>query len=154
MPYRARVMQIRELEAGDLGMLLELYRDLHLEDAPAPPRAELEASWSSIVADPKLIYVGAFVSGELLAACSAAVIPNLTRGARPYALVENVVTKGTARRRGLGAAVVRALLERCWAAGCYKVMLMSAASRPEAHRFYESVGFDGRSKHAFIMHAP
>lgn len=147
-------MQIRELGAGDLERLLELYRDLHLEDAPAPPRAELEASWSNILADSKLIYLGAFEEGALLAACNAVVVPNMTRGARPYALVENVVTKATARRRGLGAAVLRALVERCWVAGCYKVMLMSAASRPEAHRFYESVGFDGRSKHAFIIQAP
>jgi GNAT superfamily N-acetyltransferase len=87
-------MQIRELGAGDVQQLLELYRDLHAEDAPPPPLTELEAS-------------------------NAAIVPNLTRAARPYALVENVVTKAAARRRGLGAAVLRALLERCWAAGCY-----------------------------------
>ncbi|RYZ05144.1 MAG: GNAT family N-acetyltransferase [Myxococcales bacterium] len=147
-------MVIRELGPGDLQELLGLYRDLHAEDAPPPTFAELTALWASIVSDPRLVYLGAFESGELLAACNAAVVPNLTRGARPYALIENVVTKAAARRRGLGAAVLRALLERCWAAGCYKVMLMSAASRPEAHRFYESVGFDGQSKHAFVMQRP
>jgi xanthine dehydrogenase large subunit len=42
-------------------------------------------------------------------------------------------------------------LERCWAEGCYKVMLMSAAQRPEAHRFYTSLGFDATAKQAFVI---
>jgi len=33
--------------------------------------------------------------------------------------------------------------------GRYKVTLQSGIKREEAHRFYESVGFDGNSKRAF-----
>ncbi len=146
-------MQVRELEAKDLEMLLELYRDLHDSDEPLPPRAELDAIWRDISKDPKLLYWGAFEGRVLVAASNAVIVPNLTRGARPYAVIENVVTSAQYRRQGLGKAVLRALLERCWAAGCYKVMLMSGAARPEAHRFYESVGFDGDSKRAFVVRA-
>jgi GNAT superfamily N-acetyltransferase len=61
------------------------------------------------------------------------------------------VTDAQFRRRGIGSALMRTLVERCWEHDCYKVMLMSAAARDEAHRFYTSIGFDGSSKQAFVM---
>jgi GNAT superfamily N-acetyltransferase len=104
--------------------------------------------------DPAQVYVGGFVEGSsLIAACNACIIPNLTRGARPYALIENVVTHASHRRRGIGMKVMQALLERCWARGCYKVMLMSGMNRAGVHGFYEALGFDKTSKQAFVITA-
>ena len=117
-----------------------------------PSRAdELAALWERICDDPALIYVGAFDGPSLVATCTAAIVPNLTRGARPYAVIENVVTRPDARRHGLGSAVIQELLSRCWDARCYKVMLLSAAERGAAHEFYERNGFDPRAKQGFII---
>ena len=71
----------------------------------------------------------------------------------PYAVIENVVTDAQYRRRGIGASVMRALLDRCWARRCYKVMLMSAVTRAEMHAFYEAIGFDKTAKQAFVITA-
>jgi GNAT superfamily N-acetyltransferase len=144
---------IRDLGRNDLDSLLVLYRHLHTQDDALPGGNEVKRIWDGIVRDPAQIYVGAFAGDVLVAACNAAVIPNLTRGARPYAVIENVVTDARYRRRGIGASVVRALLDRCWARRCYKVMLMSGASRTEIHGFYESLGFDKKSKQAFVITA-
>jgi GNAT superfamily N-acetyltransferase len=84
----------------------------------------------------------------------ATIIPNLTRAARPYALIENVVTHAAYRRRGLGRSVMQAALDRCWSAGCYKVMLLSEMQRREVHRFYEELGFDRSSKQGFLIRPP
>jgi GNAT superfamily N-acetyltransferase len=143
--------QIRELGPDDLDALLVAYRHLHLDDAPLPPRPELDRLWQKICGDPALIYVGAFVGDGLVATCTAAIVPNLTRGARPYAVIENVVTHPDSRRLGLGSAVLQDLLSRCWEMGCYKVMLLSAAERGAAHEFYERNGFDKRAKQGFII---
>src|SRR5262245_20799269 len=140
--------EIRELSAGDLSALLALYHHLHADD-PLPARAG--EIWERIVRDPDLIYVGGFAGDSLVAACNAAVIPNLTRNARPYALIENVITHADYRRRGIGSAVIRDIVARCWERGCYKVMLMSGAARAEAHRFYESLGFDRNAEQAFVI---
>jgi GNAT superfamily N-acetyltransferase len=148
MPVEAR---IRELGSGDLDALLEAYAHLHSEDDPLPPREELEALWARICDDPGLLYVGAFDGPRLVATCTAAIVPNLTRGARPYAVIENVVTHPERRRQGLASAVMQELLSRCWAAGCYKVMLLSAAHRGAAHEFYERNGFDRHAKQGFII---
>jgi GNAT superfamily N-acetyltransferase len=142
---------IRELGANDLDRLLSLYEHLHATDDPTPPG--VTAVWEQILRDPAQIYIGAFLGEQLVAACHATVIPNLTRGARPYAVVENVVTHAEHRRRGLGALAMRALLDRCWARRCYKVMLMSGIGRADVHGFYEALGFDKKSKQAFVISA-
>jgi GNAT superfamily N-acetyltransferase len=58
------------------------------------------------------------------------------------------------QRRGLGALVMRGLLERCWQAGCYKVMLLSGVRRTGAHAFYQALGFDRDAKQAFVITRP
>lgn len=143
--------EVRELGPRDLDALLEVYRELHTEDAPLPTRPVMIALWQRICSDPALVYMGAFEDGVLLSTCTAAIVLNLTRGARPYAVIENVVTREKARRRGCATATLQALIERCRAADCYKVMLLSNAARDEAHAFYLRAGFDGDEKRGFIL---
>jgi GNAT superfamily N-acetyltransferase len=144
---------IRPLAREDLESLLALYRHLHEQDDPLPDAARVNEIWEGLVHDPAYLYIGGFVGGALVTACNAAVIPNLTRGARPYAVIENVVTDPGHRRRGIGAKVLQVLLDQCWARRCYKVMLTSAIARADIHGFYESLGFDRTSKQAFVIMA-
>jgi predicted GNAT family acetyltransferase len=95
--------------------------------------------------------MGAFDGSRLIATCTAAIVPNFTRGARPYAVIENVWTHPEFRRRGLGSAVLGQLLSRCWEANCYKVMLLSGTHRAAAHAFYERNGFDKHAKQGFVI---
>ncbi|MGD8863419.1 MAG: GNAT family N-acetyltransferase [Myxococcales bacterium] len=143
--------EIRELARAELELLLVLYAHLHPDDDPLPPRASLEQIWSELVDDPRQIYVGCFVGGTLASSCNAAIIPNLTRGARPYAVIENVVTHPDFRRQGLASATLEHLLAKCWKHDCYKIMLQSAAGRDTAHRLYEKLGFDPDAKQAFVL---
>ena len=145
---------IRSLEHADLDALLSLYTQLHPADETLPARSEVDRIWRSILSDPAQMYLGGFFEDQLVCACHATVISNLTRGARPYAVIENVVTDSAYRRRGWGASIMRVLIERCWKRGCYKVMLMSAAERGEGHAFYESLGFDATAKQAFVLKPP
>lgn len=144
---------IRDLRRDDLNSLLSLYHHLHEQDDAPPDRSRLEQTWDAIVRDPAQIYLGGFLGESLVSACNAAIVPNLTRGARPYAVIENVVTDASYRRRGIGAALLRTLIERCWTRGCYKIMLMSGVSRAQIYGFYELLGFDKNSKQAFVITA-
>ena len=144
---------IRNLVFSDLDKLLALYHDLNPLDDALPPRPTVEEVWRAILVDPMQIYLGGFVDDALVSACNAAVVRNLTRGARPYAVIENVVTATDHRRHGFGSAVLQALLTLCRARHCYKVMLLSGANRADAHAFYDSNGFDSTAKQAFIINA-
>jgi GNAT superfamily N-acetyltransferase len=143
-------MLIRHLESGDLDELLALYRHLHDSDAPLPERAVFERVWRELEASPCYRYYGGFVGASLVSTCTLTIIPNLTRGCRPYGVIENVVTHLDHRRKGYAKAVLREALKEGWAANCYKVMLLTGRKDEATFRFYESVGFDRHGKQAFI----
>ena len=144
-------LHIRAIEPHELPALLDLYRHLHAHDAPLPPDPILRQLWDEILGDPKLHYLVAELDGALVASCTMAIIPNLTRGARPYGVIENVVTHPAHRGRGIGTALMQAAVDLALARNCYKVMLLSNAHRTEAHRFYEKLGFRGDLKTGFVL---
>lgn len=143
-------MRIRNLESGDLDRLLALYRHLHASDAPLPPRAVVEGVWRELTTNRSYRYYGVFVDQSLVSSCTLTIVPNLTRGCRPYGVIENVVTHPAHRRRGYAKATLLQALEDSWAARCYKVMLLTGRKDEGVLRLYESVGFDREGKQALI----
>ena len=143
-------MLIRYLKWADLDELLALYAHLHDFDAELPERAIVEGVWRELAANPGYRYYGGFVDNSLVSSCALTIIPNLTRGCRPYGVVENVVTHVAHRRRGYAKEVLLEALKDAWAANCYKVMLLTGRKDEATFRFYESVGFDRNGKQAFI----
>ncbi|MBN1760471.1 MAG: GNAT family N-acetyltransferase [Chitinispirillaceae bacterium] len=144
-------VHIRPLIDTDFDGCMDLYRYLHAEDDPPPPPETLHAVWNALISDPQTICLGAFTGERMVAVCNAQVVRNLTRAARPYAVVENVVTHPDFRRRGIGRDLLMELISRCDQFDCYKIMLMSASRRTEAHAFYRSIGFDDSAKRAFVL---
>lgn len=145
---------MRRLSAPELPALMALYRHLHDSDDPVPEDGRLETVWQQALDDPRIRYVGAYVGGELVASCTIALVPNLTRGCRPWGVIENVVTHAAHRGRGLGKAVLAEALAFAWAQGSYKVMLMTGRKDEATLRFYEGAGFDRQGKQAFIARPP
>ena len=143
-------MEIRELTEPDLSDLLQLYGHLHAGDEPIPSHTNVAAVWDSIQKNSAWKYFGVFIEGRLVASCTLSVIPNLTRGCRPYGVVENVVTHSDFRRQGHGRAILQHALSFAWQANCYKVMLMTGRKDAGTFAFYESSGFDQNEKQAFV----
>lgn len=144
---------VRPLRHEELPALLALYEHLHADDEPPPSLAVAEAVWSEALANPRCSYVGGFAEGVLVSSCTVMVIPNLTRGCRPYALIENVVTHQDHRHQGWGQAVLKHALDWAWAGKCYKVMLMTGRLEASVFKFYEAAGFSRHGKQAFVVRA-
>ncbi|WP_149538601.1 GNAT family N-acetyltransferase [Siccirubricoccus phaeus] len=142
-------LRIRAAAADDLPALLALYRHLNHED-PTPPPELTAAAWQAMLAMPGLTVFLAERGGEAVATCTLIQVPNLTRGTRPYAFVENVVTHADHRRQGIGRAVLAAALAAAWQAGCYKAMLLTGSKQDSTFRFYEGAGFRRGEKTGFI----
>lgn len=140
---------IREAGLSDLADLLSLYSFLHAEDAPSPEAAG--SAWAAIQADPNHHLLLGVEEGFAAAACALVVVPNLTRAARPYALIENVVTHPDFRGRGLATALLRRAAELARESGCYKVMLLTGHRDDATLNFYRGAGFNSEDKTAFIQ---
>jgi GNAT superfamily N-acetyltransferase len=143
-------MNIREITESELEELLSLYKHLHRSDDPLPARTLVGALWHDIQKNPLLKYFGGFIDDRLISSCMLTIVPNLTRGCRPYGVIENVVTHSDFRRKGYGRSVLNHALSYAWSRHCYKVMLMTGRKDEGTYRFYESAGFDRHAKQAFL----
>jgi GNAT superfamily N-acetyltransferase len=141
---------VREIQANELDALLDLYKHLHTKDDPLPAREQVCKVWEAMLASPMMKCLVVERDGRLASSCVLTIIPNLTRGARPYGLIENVVTHAEYRQLGLGTAVLRYALEAAWRERCYKVMLLTGRKDPAVHRFYQKTGFEGGEKAGYI----
>jgi GNAT superfamily N-acetyltransferase len=141
---------IRLIRADELTKLLRLYRHLHPGDRELAITSEVQRLWRRILSDPGLYYLVAELNEEIVSSCTLAIIPNLTRGARPYGLVENVVTQPDSRRRGIGGRVLQSALRIAWEQNCYKVMLLTGRQDDATLRFYQQAGFEVGVKTGFV----
>lgn len=130
----------RPATEADVPALLALFRQLHPDD-PAPPAPAAAAAWRAIEAQPGRVLLVAESGGVVIGTADCATLPNLTRGARSFMLVENVVVAAEHRRSGVGTALMEAAFAVARRADCYKVQLLSRSGRETAHAFYESQGF-------------
>ncbi len=142
-------MNIRLIHPNELNELLALYEHLHKSDEPLPESSVVQAVWQELMANPRYRYFGSYVGNTLVASCTITVIPNLTRGCKPYGVIENVVTHASHRNKGYGKALLAHALSHAWSTGCYKVMLLTGRKDETTLQFYESAGFDRHAKQAF-----
>lgn len=141
---------IREIRREDLPDLLRLYTYLH--DNPYPVIDQhIESMWLEILNDRNHHILLGHANGVLVSSCVVVTVPNLTRGQRPYALVENVVTHPDFRRHGYGLRILTAAKEIAVRGNCYKIMLMTGSKEQSTLDFYKKAGYSSDEKTAFIQ---
>ncbi|MBR6044928.1 MAG: GNAT family N-acetyltransferase [Ruminococcus sp.] len=141
---------IREITSEDFDGLMKLYMQLH--DNPFPEKDErVMGLWREIVEDRNHHIIVAEEDGEIVSSCVCVVIPNLTRGQRPYAFIENVITDEKLRRRGLAAACLGFARDIAKREGCYKMMLLTGSKEQSTLDLYTKAGYNSHDKTAFIQ---
>ena len=119
-------MNIREVKDSDLDGLLRLYMQLH--DNPFPEKDDrVTGVWKSILDDKNHHIIVAEEEGMIVSSCVCVIIPNLTRGQRPYAFIENVITDREYRKRGFATACLDFAKDIAEREGCYKMMLLTGS---------------------------
>lgn len=141
---------LREAAADDLNALLELYLHLH-EDAVPVIDEHLKSTWDQIIGDPNHHLIVNEIGGKIVSSCVCVIIPNLTRGVRPYAFIENVVTHADYRCRGYARECLDYAKSIAVKENCYKMMLLTGSKNPATLRFYENAGYNSSDKTAFIQ---
>ena len=141
---------VREIDCNELTELLELY--LHLHENTVPDTTEiLNNAWNSIVQDKNHHIIVNEVNGKIVSSCVCVIIPNLTRGVRPYAFIENVVTHKDYRGYGYATQCLNYAKEIAIKENCYKMMLLTGSKDDKTLSFYNNAGYNSADKTAFIQ---
>ena len=141
---------IREIVKSDFDELFRLYMQLH--DNPFPDKDDrIMAIWNNILNDKNHHIIIADENGRLVSSCVCVIIPNLTRGQRPYAFIENVITDREYRKRGFATACLNFAKEIAQRENCYKMMLLTGSKEESTLKFYEQAGYNKNDKTAFIQ---
>ena len=146
-------MDIRCAREHDFNRLMRLYGQLQPRD-PVLADGRDRAVFRQILECEMLSLFVLEDDGLIRATCYLNVIPNMTRSASPYGIIENVVTDDVSRGRGYGKRIVGHALNAAWAAGCYKVMLQTGSRHESTHAFYRACGFSGDDKRGYVARPP
>lgn len=141
---------VREIRQEELSELLDLYLYLH-EDSIPEMTEHLSKTWDEIISDKNHHIIVKEVDGKIVASCVCVIIPNLTRGIRPYAFIENVVTNENYRGKGYATECLNYAKEIALKDNCYKMMLLTGSKRESTLRFYENAGYNSSDKTAFVQ---
>jgi len=87
------------------------------------------------------LIVGEDDTGRIVATYQITVISGLSLRAARRALIESVRVAADLRGQGIGALLMADAEARARAAGCRLMQLTTHASRKDAHRFYDRLGF-------------
>ncbi|TDF97007.1 GNAT family N-acetyltransferase [Paraburkholderia guartelaensis] len=92
------------------------------------------------------------VDGRLRGTVLVCLCADAMYAGQPFAVVENLVVDQECRGNGIGEALLSEVERFCLSRNCSKMMLLSSASRVDAHRFFEQVGFHGDRKRGFVKY--
>lgn len=98
-------------------------------------------AFEAIDRDPNNELVVATLDGRTVGVLQLTFIPYLTYRGRWRALIEGVRVDSSVRSSGIGRMLFEWAIERARQRGCRIVQLTSDKMRPDAIRFYQSLGF-------------
>jgi GNAT superfamily N-acetyltransferase len=99
------------------------------------------AAFEVIEADPHNELVVVEMDGKVVGVLQLTYIPYLTYQGGWRALIEGVRVDASLRASGIGRKMFTWAIARAQEKGCHLVQLTSDKARPDAIRFYESLGF-------------
>jgi len=141
---------IRIATINDLAGVLNLYKELR----PLDPDLEVNLAkekWAEIINDTQTYIILAEIDGALASTCSLSINYSIANGARPFSIIEHVITLDKYRRQGLSRKVLEFAISLAWENDCCKVMLFSGEQLKGAHTLYESVGFKSGIEKGFVI---
>ncbi|WP_326816864.1 MULTISPECIES: GNAT family N-acetyltransferase [unclassified Streptomyces] len=145
-------MILRTATHADLPAVLALLADENRVVDPASVVVDeaYEKAFADIESDPRNEML-VLVDGDTVLGClQATYIPGLGKRGEERALIEAVRIRADRRGDGLGRELMKQAVDRARLRGCALVQLTSNKRRADAHRFYESLGFD-RSHEGFKL---
>lgn len=138
-------IHIRHANRTDVPVIVQLLADDFLgatrERIESPLPKSYMAAFEAISDDPNNELIVACKGSEVIGVLQITFIPNLTYQGGWRALIEGVRVASSVRSQGIGRRLFEWAIQRARERSCHLVQLTTDKARPEAQRFYESLGF-------------
>jgi GNAT superfamily N-acetyltransferase len=133
---------VRPATDADLGSVVALLEHGSLVEGKEDPSdlAPYREALADLDGQPGGVLV-ADVGGRVVGVCQLTVFRHLQSRGGLCAEIESVHVHPDRRGCGIGHVLMEAAIRWARELGCYRVQLTSNVARPDAHRFYESLGF-------------
>ena len=139
-------MLFRAATTDDLPAIIALLMDDELgklrEDLGTPLNPRYLQAFEAIARDPNQLLAVAEQDGLVVGCLQLTFIPGLSHLGMWRGQIEAVRVASSLRGSGVGRAMLSWAVEQCRARGCGLVQLTTDKRRTDAHRFYESLGFE------------
>ncbi|MFD5039601.1 GNAT family N-acetyltransferase [Streptomyces sp. NPDC058378] len=99
------------------------------------------AAFRRLVDDQNQHLTVAVRQGKVVGTLQLTIVPGLSRRGATRSIVEGVRVHADERGSGLGTQLIQWAVDESRRQGCQLVQLTSDATRTDAHRFYERLGF-------------
>ncbi|MFD9584379.1 GNAT family N-acetyltransferase [Streptomyces sp. NPDC059980] len=137
-------LEIRAAVADDVHAIVAMLADDPLgaqRESPDDLTPYLDAL-KRLSADPNQHLVVAVRESRVVGTLQLTVLPGLSRKGATRSIIEAVRIHADERGSGLGTQLIEWAIDESRRQGCQLVQLTSDASRTDAHRFYERLGFE------------
>ncbi|MEW2494692.1 GNAT family N-acetyltransferase [Streptomyces nodosus] len=137
-------LEIRRATADDLPAIVAMLADDPLGAQRESPEdlAPYLSALERLNGDPNQHLVVAVREGRLVGTLQLTIIPGLSRKGATRSLIEAVRVHADERGSGLGTRLIEWAVDESRRQNCQLVQLTSDATRTDAHRFYERLGFE------------
>jgi GNAT superfamily N-acetyltransferase len=135
-------IEIHDASDGDLPGILRVLAESGIDGGHSFTVEEGREHLARLRSRPGFRLLAAVADGEIAGTYTLVIVDKLGKRGTPAAVVEDVAVAPHRQGQGIGRAMMAHALEECRKAGCYKLALSSNTKRAEAHRFYESLGFE------------
>lgn len=137
-------LEIRPAVLDDIPAIVAMFADDPLGARRESPDdlTPYNAAFERLAQDPNQIQAVAVREGRVVGTLQLTLIPGLSRRGSTRSIIEGVRIRADERGSGLGTRLIEWAIDESRRQDCQLVQLTSDASRTDARRFYERLGFE------------
>jgi GNAT superfamily N-acetyltransferase len=137
-------LDIRPAAPTDIAAIVAMLADDPLGARRESPEdlAPYTAAYERLATDPNQHLVVAVRAERVVGTLQLTIIPGLSRRGATRSIIEGVRIHADERGSGLGTQLIEWAIDESRRQRCQLVQLTSDATRTDAHRFYERLGFE------------
>ncbi len=138
-------IRFRRATSKDLPQIIALLADDELgklrEKPGPPPHPQYEKAFAEIDKDPNQLLMVVAEANDIIGCLQLSFIPGLSHVGLWRGQIESVRISSKRRGSGLGRLMLEWAIRKCRDRKCGLIQLTSDKTRPDALRFYNSLGF-------------